>query len=251
MRMKAYYTGYTNYSVRDFTVEVEDTCSSAQLKIDLPEFKDYYKIADPEIIENINPSLIISSETEVICPPLIIEIVNSADESAIDTSIFTYDNSRSDKFRLFSTDLAMAGTYNLRLKTYYSGYTNYSTRDFQILVDFAFKSTVNQPPRFDNFDETTVTQTIIKSKDENGWEQSIIELGPISDEDDDSYSIQYDSNENYFITFNKETMTLNIAKDATFGVYEVLFQLEDDSEYQTTSEYKFIFFIIAQEEERS
>ena len=139
----------------------------------------------------------------------------------------------------------MAGTYHLRIKAYYSGYTNYSKRDFKILVE----SAVNKPPRFDKFSKTTVTQTIIKSKDESDWTQSLIELGAVSDEEGNSYSIQYDANENYFITFDKGTMTLNIAKDATFGVYTVLFRLKDDSEQQATSEYKFIIFIIAEVDE--
>ena len=139
----------------------------------------------------------------------------------------------------------MAGIYDLRIKAYYNGYTNYSTRDFKILVE----SVVNKPPRFVKFAKTTVTQTVIKSKDESDWTQSIIELGVVSDEEGDSYSIQYDPNENYFITFDKGTMTLNIAKDATFGVYTVLFRLKDDQQQQATAEYKFIIFIIAEADE--
>ena len=153
MRLKTYYKGYTNYSLRDFTVKVEDTCSTAELSINLPTFKDHYTISEPAIIEHIDPSLIISSETDVACPALVIKIVNSDDESELDKSIFSYDNTKSDDFKVFTTDNSNVGTYRLRLKTYYTGYINYSTRDFEINFD----AKVNTPPSFDDFSKTTVT----------------------------------------------------------------------------------------------
>ena len=40
-------------------------------------------------------------------------------------------------------------------------------------------------------------------------------------------------------------MTLSVTKDAPLGVFTVVFRLTDDNQFQATSQYKFIIFIIA------
>ena len=87
LRLKAFYFSYTNVFERLFTIDVVDTCKDALLTIDIPPFSTYYKIGTPAIVDSIDPSLILSSETDVTCSVIIIEVTQT-DGSAIHGSVF-------------------------------------------------------------------------------------------------------------------------------------------------------------------
>ena len=66
-------------------------------------------------------------------------IVNSADDSTIDSAVFTTTLSGgvgdNQKLSTYTTDSAKVGTYNLRVKAWFTSYnTNVHYKDFTIVI---------------------------------------------------------------------------------------------------------------------
>ena len=87
------------------------------------------------MIQNVDLLQVSSSETAISCPQIVAVIVKALDDSAIDSTVFTYDHSVSNDFTTQTNDGAKEGSYDLRLKVYYDGYTNFVLRDFTIVIE--------------------------------------------------------------------------------------------------------------------
>ena len=78
------------------------------------------------------------------------------------------------------------------------------------IYEETFEGTVeaaeNKPPTFDNLDSTNNFTFLLT----DGEAQHVIELGPITDPQGDTYSIEFDAQGNNFITLEKTLMTLSI-----------------------------------------
>ena len=103
LRVKAYYVGYTNVTPFDFMIEVDDTCKDAALTVFFDPLDNFFDFGFEPSVSVVDPDLVDSSETEVTCPSVVFDIVNT-DGSAIDDTIFTYDDAAKE-FLTFSEDL--------------------------------------------------------------------------------------------------------------------------------------------------
>ena len=71
---RLYYDTYTNYVDENFHIEVDDTCKDAALTFDYERIHSFYEINYPEEVSEVLRANMTSSETEVTCPAIIIEI---------------------------------------------------------------------------------------------------------------------------------------------------------------------------------
>ena len=67
---------------------------------------------------NVDPALVVSSDTTGTCPDIVLEIVNAADDSPIDSSIFQHVE---PDLIIESVDIAAVGVYQLKLQAFYEG----------------------------------------------------------------------------------------------------------------------------------
>ena len=93
----------------------------------------------PQIIETIDPALIISSETSVTCPPIVIELVNQ-DGTPIDSAVFSYDNSVSNDLMIYTSNSSKEGTFDLQVRAYHEGYPSVFTFDWSIQIEDTCKN---------------------------------------------------------------------------------------------------------------
>ena len=93
----------------------------------------------PELTQPIDSALIISSETKVTCPPIVVELINQ-DGSPLDSTVFSYDNSISDDLMIYTTDSSKEGTFDLQVRAYHEGYPSVFTFDWSIQIEDTCKN---------------------------------------------------------------------------------------------------------------
>ena len=97
------------------------------MTFNLPVLDHVYKIGESAYVTPIYSSDIVSSETTISCPEIITEVYNTLDKSTIDPDVFTFS---SDGLITNPSNNSKAGIYDLTLRAYYTGKTNYATLDF-------------------------------------------------------------------------------------------------------------------------
>ena len=80
----------------------------------------------------IDDSKVVLSETVVTCPALEYQITNH-DDSSLDSSIFSYDQT-TKTFTIYSTDKNKIAIYDLKIHVNLVGYTTTDTLDFAVQV---------------------------------------------------------------------------------------------------------------------
>ena len=79
-----------------------------------------------------DPASVTSTTISSNCPAIVLEVTNN-NGTPIHNQIFAYPEAP-NQFKIESWDVALVGTYNLRLKAYYTGYTYTVFTDFDVIV---------------------------------------------------------------------------------------------------------------------
>ncbi len=136
------------WNIRSLALIVDNPCSIAVLDLSAIQAAHFtstikYEIRSAAVNINLDPTLVTSSETLVTCPSIMFEIVN-ADSTAVDTSIFSYQE---PTFSIESHDiLSVPVTYPLTLRGFYQGLATTTTSEFAFnveLIDSCALATLN------------------------------------------------------------------------------------------------------------
>ena len=92
----------------------------SQLTADLFSSTIPYNIKETAEVLFIDPNLVTSSETVVLCPDITFEFANG-NGTPIDPAIFSYSDV-TNEFSIYTTDSSKEDLYHLKLKAFYSGY---------------------------------------------------------------------------------------------------------------------------------
>ena len=79
-----------------------------------------------------DPATVTSTTISSNCPAIVLEVTND-NGTPIDSLVFAYPEAP-NQFKIETWDVMLVGTYNLRLKAYYTGYTYSVSTDFEVIV---------------------------------------------------------------------------------------------------------------------